>query len=154
MVGFTCLLAVFVARKNLGKVYISRVAFRLGERGGPEPDIGFVKKSRLRKAKRGYFDGPPDVAMEIVSPDSVERDYEKKRKQYEKARVPEYWIIDEIQKKVTAFRLGKDGRYKEVRAKDGIFRSKVVKGFWLQESWLWTKPLPDAFETMKLLLND
>src|SRR5205823_11824459 len=66
-----------------GQLYISRVAFRISELHSPEPDLAFVKKDRLMHRKRGHFDGPPDVAFEIVSPDSVDRDYTKKRKQYE-----------------------------------------------------------------------
>jgi Uma2 family endonuclease len=148
------LFVVFVQRRNLGKVYASRVAFRLDKFSGPEPDIGFVKKSRLRRVKRGFIAGPPDLALEIVSPDSVKRDYIDKRRKYEKAGVPEYWIIDEMKQKLTLLRLDKDGYYKEVSPRNGIFRSKVVKGFWLRESWLWTRPLPDALETIDLLLHD
>src|SRR5262249_30797584 len=41
------LMGDFVEVKELGKVYGSRVAFRLGEGQGPEPDIAFVRKDRL-----------------------------------------------------------------------------------------------------------
>src|ERR1051325_10680481 len=95
------LLTFYVDERDLGKVYFSRVAFRLSEYHGPEPDIASVQKSRLGLVERGYVDGPPDLAVEIVSPDSIERDYQKKRKQYEKAGVPEYWIVDEMQQTVT-----------------------------------------------------
>jgi len=147
------LFAGFVYRKDLGKVYVSRVAYRLSEHGGPEPDIGFVKKSRLGRVKRGYVAGPPDLAVEVVSPDSIERDYEKKRDLYEKAGVKEYWIVDEIEKKLTVLRLGKTGRYKQVPEKEGVIHSKVVPGFWLRDVWLWTPPLPDPLETLELLLK-
>ncbi len=55
----------------------------------------FVRHEHADRIHHGRVDGPPDLAIEIVSPESVERDYEKKRKQYQRARVPEYWIIDE-----------------------------------------------------------
>src|SRR5215218_5550708 len=42
----------FVVERDLGEMFILRVAFRLEEKSGPEPDIGFVKKSRLHLAKR------------------------------------------------------------------------------------------------------
>src|SRR5262245_45079793 len=85
----------FVELRDLGRVFGTRVAFRLTGTNGPEPDIAFVRKSRLHLIKWGYVNGSPDLAMEIVSPESVERDYEKKRLQYQHARIPEYWIIDE-----------------------------------------------------------
>src|SRR4029077_7417803 len=34
----------FVGAKDLGKVYHSRVAYRIGLKRGPEPDLGFVSK--------------------------------------------------------------------------------------------------------------
>src|SRR5438552_4009153 len=72
----------FAQVRDLGKVYGSRVAFRLDDKNGPEPDIAFVRKRRLARVKRGYVDGAPDLAVEIVSPDSVERDYVRKRAQF------------------------------------------------------------------------
>ena len=88
------LMAEYVIELDLGEVYYSRVAFRITEKRGPEPDVAFVAKSRLRLVERGFVDGAPDIAVEIVSPDSVQRDYDKKRTIYEKAGVKEYWIID------------------------------------------------------------
>jgi Uma2 family endonuclease len=99
--------------------------------------------------KRGHVDGPPDLAMEIVSPESVERAYEKKRKQYEQAGVPEYWIIDEDMKKVTLLRLDARGKYREVRPRRGILRSQVVPGFWVRVEWLWQETRPDNLEALK-----
>ena len=147
------LLSGFVQRKKRGKVYVSRVAFRLDKYNGPEPDIGFVKRSSLRRIRYGHVLGGPDLAVEIVSPDSIDRDYAKKRDLYERSGVGEYWIVDELFQKITVLRLGKDGRFEEVAPEEGVFRSKVVKGFWLREEWLWMSPLPDALETLNLLLQ-
>src|SRR6516165_10065172 len=120
------LLGDFVEEKDLGKVYGSRVAFRLGESHGPEPDIAYVRKERLHLVRRGYVNGPPDLAVEIVSPESVERDYDDKRTQYQQAGVAEYWIIDEMEQKVTLLRLGRGRRYREVRPRSGELHSQVV----------------------------
>ena len=56
---------IYVRRKHLGKIVGSRVAFRLGAVGGPEPDIGFIRKERMRLLKGEYVNGAPDLAMEI-----------------------------------------------------------------------------------------
>ncbi|MHB1423275.1 MAG: Uma2 family endonuclease, partial [Gemmataceae bacterium] len=69
------LIDLFVEECELGEVFGSRVAFRLDEPQGPEPDIAFVRTERLHLVQRGFVDGPPDLAVEIVSPDSIERDY-------------------------------------------------------------------------------
>jgi Uma2 family endonuclease len=147
------LLTFFVNIKKLGRVYGNRVAFRLDDFNSPEPDVGFVKRSRLHLVKRGHVAGGPDAAFEIVSPESVERDYERKRRQFEDARVSEYWIIDEIEQRVTLLRLGKDGKYRSIPATRGVFRSKVIRGFWLRERWLWEKSLPDPLKTLTAILR-
>src|SRR5437016_5150894 len=38
-----------------GQVYGSQVAFRMGKKSGPEPDIAYVLKERLHLARRTYF---------------------------------------------------------------------------------------------------
>jgi Uma2 family endonuclease len=81
---------LFVNIRGLGQVFVSRVAFRLDDNNGPEPDLAFVRKSRLHLVKRGFVNGPPDLGLEIVSPESATRDYKDKRRQFERGRVPEY----------------------------------------------------------------
>lgn len=134
------LIDLFAEAIEAGKVYGSRVALRLDDRNGPEPDIAFVRKKRLHLVKRGFIAGAADLAMEIVSPESIERDYKKKRRQYERAGVLEYWIVDEIEEKVTLLRLGPGGKYREVRPHKGELHSRALPGFWIRPEWLWEKP--------------
>jgi Uma2 family endonuclease len=121
---------LYLERTGLGgSIYISRVAFRLGEKSGPEPDIAYVKEEHIPWVLSGYVDGPPDIAIEIVSWESVERDYEKKRLQYQEGKVPEYWIVDPLEHRVTVLRLDPAGEYREIRRHKGKFHSRVLKGF-------------------------
>jgi Uma2 family endonuclease len=126
------LIDLFVEVQELGKVFGSRVALRLDDRNGPEPDICFVRKDRLHLVKRGHIKGPADLAVEIVSPDSSVRDYQLKLRLYQEAGVPEYWISDEIEQKVTMFHLGRNGKYREVRPRKGELHSRVLTGFWIR----------------------
>jgi len=130
----------FVEEQDLGEVFGSRVAFRLDETSAPEPDIAFVAKDRLTSKRRGFFKGPPDLAIEIVSPESVERDYHEKKAKYEKEGVREYWIVDEMKQHVRLLRLSAKSKYREVAAKQGVLHSDVLTGFWLKPSWLWQQP--------------
>ena len=57
-----------------------------------QPDISVICH-RDRIVKKGVY-GAPDLCIEIVSPSSRKRDYEKKRMKYQNAGVREYWIVD------------------------------------------------------------
>jgi len=68
---------VYVEEKKLGRVFGSRVACRLDDRNASEPDIFFIRDKHSDRIHRAGIEGAPDLAIEIVSPESVERDYEK-----------------------------------------------------------------------------
>jgi Uma2 family endonuclease len=143
-----------VAEVNeLGKVYGSRVACRLDEKNAPEPDIVFISNKRLNRIHRGGIEGAGDLAVEIVSPESVERDYEIKREKYEAAGFREYWIIDEHEGRVILYRLSRKGKYREVRPKRGVLVSTVLKGFWLRSEWLWPDSRPRKSEALATILK-
>lgn len=145
------LLQGFVWTKKAGKVWFERIAFRLADHRGPEPDIAFVRSDRLHLREYGYFKGPPDLAMEFVSPERVERDYETKRQMYQEAGVREYWIIDDTLQEVTLFRLDGD-TFVKVAAEDGKFLSLVLPGFYLRPEWLWASPQPDPGPLLAAML--
>ncbi|WP_017660499.1 Uma2 family endonuclease [Baaleninema simplex] len=58
------------------------------------------------------FDTPPFLAVEIVSPGSVTDDYRYKRSEYGAIEIPEYWIVEAIETRVTVLRL-EQGFYEE-----------------------------------------
>lgn len=136
------LIGDFVEERELGAVYGSRVVFRLEERQSPEPDIAFVRADRLHIVQRGFVDGPPDLAIEIVSPDSIERDYVRKREQYRQAGVPEYWIVDELKQGIVMLKRSNSGAYREIKPRKGVLHSQALPGFWLRPEWLWQEPRP------------
>ena len=144
---------LYVRQKKLGQVFGSRVACRLDDNNAPEPDILFVSAEHEDRIRPGGVEGPPDLALEIVSPESVDRDYDTKRRQYQRFGIPEYWIVDEEEQRVTLLRLGARGRYREVAARKGVFHSQALKGFRLDPSWLWQDPRPDELEILQQLLE-
>jgi Uma2 family endonuclease len=143
------ILGLFVEVHDLGKIYLSRVAYKIGPKRGPEPDIGFVPKAMEHRRRRGFIDGPPALAIEIVSPDSVDRDYVQKRAIYEAAGVAEYWIIDPDDERATFLRL-LNGRFTEVSLEDHLFHSEVLPGFWLDARWFGAFR-PRAYDVLRQL---
>lgn len=55
---------------------------------------------------------PPLLVMEVVSPSTVTVDYRAKHSEYAVLDIPEYWIVDPIDRKITVCTL-KDGAYSD-----------------------------------------
>ncbi|NET38850.1 MAG: Uma2 family endonuclease [Cyanothece sp. SIO1E1] len=58
---------------------------------------------------------PPRIVVEVVSPGSKnrKRDYQEKRRQYQKRGIPEYWIIDPQENLVLVLWLDESSIYQE-----------------------------------------
>jgi Uma2 family endonuclease len=136
-----------------GRVFGSRVAFRLDDENAPEPDLAYVRPQREDLIQKTRIVGAPDWVLEIVSPESGERDYKRKRRQYEKFGVSEYWIIDPLQQRLTMYRLSRDGKLEEVRPRAGVAVSRVIRGFWVRTSWFWQTPLPSKSQALAEILK-
>jgi len=60
--------------------------------------------------QRGVI-GPPTLAIEILSPSTITRDMREKLQTYQRAGVPEYWIVMPEDKTVLVFTLNEQGCY-------------------------------------------
>ena len=90
--------------------------------------------------KGTYFEGAPDLVIEVSSPESAGRDRGEKFLEYEKARVREYWLIDPEREQVDVYRL-EQLRYRPLQAEaDGRFASSAVDGFRLDPVWVLRDP--------------
>src|SRR5262245_19197841 len=49
----TSVLSEFTEERNLGRVTVNKVAFRLSDDSAPEPDIGFISTARLDRLRSG-----------------------------------------------------------------------------------------------------
>jgi len=143
-------LLLYVQRHGLGRIFYERFLMRLAQKpSGREPDLVFVKREHVGRINPTFLDGPADLVVEIVSPDSVTRDYREKLAEYEAAGIPEYWIIDPRQSEARFYQLGEDGRYRLAALdEDGIYTSLAVEGFRLRVSWLWQRPMPTIDEAL------
>jgi len=138
----TAILTHFVETQEAGVILSSRFQMKTSARqAGREPDVLFLAEEHRDRLRRNYLDGPADLAVEIVSPDSVTRDRVEKYREYEAGGVCEYWLIDLEQRQAEFFGLGADGRYQPLPVdREGVFRSVVLDGLWLKTDWLWQPP--------------
>lgn len=76
------LLAIHVNENDLGELYIAEVGFLIGS--NPDhvraPDVAFVRREREEEVGEihGYFPGPPDLAIEVISPNDIYREVDEK----------------------------------------------------------------------------
>lgn len=145
------LLGNFVEEKNLGGMVVFDYMIRLcGGKMRRVPDIHYVTEARRSLMQRTDLDGPPDLAVEIVSDDSQSRDWREKYHEYEAAGVREYWIVDPFSQRIEANALGPDGKYARIEEVEGRLPSAVLPGFHLRNEWLWSNPRP----TVRSLLGE
>ena len=145
-------LGLFVESNHLGIVMGPNTAYRLSETNVFQPDVSFIAKERLHLAKKVYFPGAPDIAVEIVSPGSRHYDWVEKKVNYALSGVREYWLIDPLDETAVFFRqVG--GELIPIPAETGIVRSEVLDGYWLKRSWLFPKEgeeRPSVLEVARL----
>jgi Uma2 family endonuclease len=142
------LLRMFFKLKPIGKVAIMPFSMRLGEGERREPDILAVLNTNRHEFTETRLDGPADICIEIVSPESIERDRGEKFNQYQKAGVNECWILDPLRDETLFYRLNAEGVYiPQARDADGNYRTPLLPGFVLHIATLWQDELPDPLET-------
>lgn len=138
------LLSGYVEFRDLGKVYPAPFQMKL-EHSGREPDVLFVGNAHLDRLKKTYLDGPADLVIEVISPESVGRDRGEKFYEYQNAGIPEYWLIEPESGRSEFYQLNDAGEYHLIEpGPDGRYQSRALPGFWLQVAWLRQLRLPRA----------
>jgi len=134
-------LRAYARPRRLGEVV--QAPFQMKLEHGREPDLLFVAQEHLERLKETYLDGPADLVVEIISPQSLERDRGAKFAEYEAGGVAEYWLLDPLRRWAEFYQLGEEGRYEiAFIGREGVYHSETLPGFWLRVEWLWQEPLP------------
>lgn len=122
---------VFFAFTGLanGKILFSPLRVRIRARKFREPDLILVLDAKDPRRQNRYWQGA-DLALEVVSADTPERDLVEKRVDYAEAGIPEYWIVNPETETITVLRL-EDTAYAEHglfgRGADAV--SALIPGF-------------------------
>lgn len=89
----TRVLSTYVEITQIGTVLVAPFQMKLSH-SGREPDLLFLAQAHLDRLKKTNLDGPADLVVEIISPESIGRDRGDKFYEYQAAAIPEYWLID------------------------------------------------------------
>lgn len=151
-------LNLFIDLRNLGKVLAAPFEMKLrGGRSYREPDLLFVSREHLDRLDGQRLNGPADLAIEIVSDESVTRDRREKFAEYALAGIQEYWLVDsrEGQRAFNPYRLTSAGTYEDMKLDDrGRFHSAVLPGLWLDPTWFTQDPIPNALDALIAIAPD
>ncbi|WP_247215117.1 Uma2 family endonuclease [Synechococcus sp. C9] len=112
------LIQQYINDHNLSlEIFPGGISVRTGIRSSREPDLCILHREewealRKQNPKSAIVERPLLLVIEVVSPrsENQERDYQKKREEYLQMGIPEYWIIDAEEQKVTVCLL-KDRSY-------------------------------------------
>ncbi len=87
----------FADLRRLGAVWDSSTGFWMENLNCRAPDISFVCKERLRGLKRReakFFQGAPDLAVEVLSPSNTRREVDERLSDYFSSGAQLAWVID------------------------------------------------------------
>ncbi len=142
-------LRLFADMLGTGRLLVAPFEMKLGPRGSArQPDILFVSTEHLDRLTSQRLNGPADLVIEIISNDSVRRDRFDKLREYGRAGVREYWVIDPRPGKQRAdfLQLDETGEYALIATEDDErYASAVLPGLWLRPAWLWQVDQLDPF---------
>jgi len=103
-----------IARLGLPWLCFKEAGVRTGWRKSRLTDVYVVTAEQVMELldESAICDTPPLLVVEVVSHDSSKRDYRYKRSEYAALEIPEYWIVDPIENKITVLLL-EEGLYEE-----------------------------------------
>jgi Uma2 family endonuclease len=122
-------LRTYVRANNLGKVGLAPLPVRLWPEKIREPDVVVMLKEHLDRVQSQFW-GPPDLAVEVLSPGTERTDRKKKIYEYAAAGVAEYWIVAIETETVEVYRLEGEVYFLDAEYSGAArVESRVLKGF-------------------------
>jgi Uma2 family endonuclease len=100
-------LFLFVDEQQLGKTFGAETGFLLDPDLVRAPDASFVRAARLpSEVPSGFIEGPPDLAVEVISPSDAARYVREKVNTWLAKGTSTVWVVDPSTKTVAIHRIG------------------------------------------------
>jgi Uma2 family endonuclease len=104
VVRLITLLYPFVLARKLGYVLVAPLRVRLWPGKFREPDLVFMAADHAQRIHDEYWE-VPDLVAEVISESNPNLDRVRKKEEYARAGIPEYWLVDPYEKRVEVYRL-------------------------------------------------
>ncbi len=127
-------------RARGGRVLASETKYALSKRRGRKPDISVFLTRDRKLPRRGAMRHPPDLMVEVISPDPRDRrrDRIEKLREYATFGVRYYWLVDPEARSLEILRLDDAGQYVHVTdAGEGTVDVPGLEGLTLDLDALW-----------------
>lgn len=116
------------------------MTIRIDKYNRPEPDLVVVYPGvDVDRDRTSYLSEQLALVVEIQSPDSIERDRVIKPKKYARAKIPNYWLVDDVRGKST-------GHVFELNARGNRYTEAAVERFKLEVE----QPFPFSLDLGRL----
>jgi Uma2 family endonuclease len=121
----------FTKESNLGgQILVAPVDVFVDDYSAPQPDVLYISDARRSIITSDGVMGAPDLVMEVLSPSSISRDRNDKRKLNERLKVQEYWILDPNNRSIEVYALTESGYdIAGFAVEQGTASSGVLQGF-------------------------
>lgn len=133
------LLSAYLELRPVGELVEAPFVMNLAN-SAREPDIQIILNENPHTRTDTYMDGAADIVIEIVSAESIKRDYGEKFHEYEQGGVREYWIIDPL-KQHCRFYHQRDAAY-HLQAVTNLYETPLLPALELELAPLWQPALP------------
>jgi Uma2 family endonuclease len=134
------LIVIYVDAHDLGQVFGAETGFVLSR--NPDtvraPDVAFVSKARLKPLTGKFYDGAPDLAVEVVSPTDTASQIRRKAAEYLEAGTKLLWIVYPDGKNIDVYQPG--STVEILTIDDTLEGGDVLPGFHL--------PVRDVFKRL------
>lgn len=120
-----------VRQQALGRVYTAETGFILAREPDTTlvPDVAFVRTDRLppENLRSKFYAGPPDLAVEIVSPSERTTQTHAKVMEYLRFGTSLVWVVDPPRRTVTVYHPDHSARI--LQSEDVLDGGDVLPGF-------------------------
>jgi Uma2 family endonuclease len=114
-----------VEERDLGHVYVAPIDMILAPTTIVQPDLVFVAAGRKAIVTERAIEGPPDLAVEILSPWSDRRDRVAKAGCYARYGIRHYWIADPVARTLETYEV-EGAEYRLIATHEGAARVRTA----------------------------